>query len=268
METLRLLPDRTARLLEGTRLEGSAEAVSYIVWNLLLILGLFFIVLNNIVYDWTGSLHSSGFHLNTALDNAIPFAPSWAIFYLYLFYPLSAATMVYFAFVKYRLGYALGWALVVINFVSDLIYTVFPVTTDMYRAELLSHPISGNAFATAMYGYFQTDTSFNCFPSLHASVAVICFYAWYRYARGRHSAVITLIALVMGITAVGVMLSTLFVKQHYIVDEIAGLLLAWAAGAWAYGKYGVLPRHTVQDAAQRNRTQQQNSRVSGEEGET
>ncbi len=44
-------------------------------------------MLNTIVYNWTGGLYTSGFHLDTALDSIIPFAPAWAIFYLYLFYP-------------------------------------------------------------------------------------------------------------------------------------------------------------------------------------
>jgi membrane-associated phospholipid phosphatase len=32
------------------------------------------------------------------------------------------------------------------------------------------------------------------------------------------------------IIAAGVILSTLFIKQHYIADEIAGVVLAWAIG--------------------------------------
>jgi membrane-associated phospholipid phosphatase len=30
--------------------------------------------------------------------------------------------------------------------------------------------------------------------------------------------------------AAGVILSTLFIKQHYIADEIAGIALAWVVG--------------------------------------
>ncbi len=239
MKALKNLPGATERLLFGNRSTRSSAA-SHILLNLILILGLFFVVLNNLVYDWTGALYSRGFHLNTPLDNAIPFAPAWAVFYLYLFYPLSALTMAYFAFVEYRQGYALAWSLVVINLVSDLVYIVFPVTTDIYRAQLLAHPIVGNPLATAMYRHFAGDPSFNCFPSLHASVSVICAYAWYRYARSRPTTVTKSIAVLMAAIALGVMLSTLFVKQHYIVDEIAGFALAWAIGAWMYGRRGVI----------------------------
>ena len=210
------------------------EGIAYIVANLFLVLVLFYIVLNTVVYNWTGALYSQGFHLNTALDNAIPFAPAWAIFYLYLFYPLAAITMAYFVFVEYRRGYALAFSLVLINLVADIVYAVFPVTTDIYRAELLAHPMTGNPFATAMYAHFAGDPSFNCFPSLHAAVAVICFYAWYRYARVRRGWLTTAIAVFMLVVAVGVVLSTLFVKQHYIADELAGIALAWGVGRWMF----------------------------------
>jgi membrane-associated phospholipid phosphatase len=211
-----------------------SEGVAYIVANLFLVLVLFYIVLNTIVYNWTGALYTHGFHLNTALDNLIPFAPAWAIFYLYLFYPLSALTMAYFAFVDYRRGYALAFSLVLINLVADIVYLVFPVTTDIYRQELLAHPMTGNAFASAMYAHYATDPSFNCFPSLHASVAVICFYAWYRYARLKPNWITKAIAILMLVVAAGVVLSTLFVKQHYIADEIAGIVLAWVIGRWMF----------------------------------
>jgi len=238
MSSVGRFPDLVATWLFGARRTKFAERAVYIVLNFALILGLFYLLLNTVVYDWTGSLYRQGFHLNTALDNRIPFDPRWAIIYLYVFYPLSAATMAYFAFVEYRDGYALGLALVLINLTADLVYIVFPVTTDIYRAALLAHPLTGNHLASVMYGYFKSDPSFNCFPSLHASVAVICFYAWYRLARRKHSRALAIVAAGMGLVALGVMVSTLFVKQHYIADEIAELLLAWGAGAWAFGRHG------------------------------
>jgi membrane-associated phospholipid phosphatase len=38
----------------------------------------------------------------------------------------------------------------------------------------------------------------------------------------------------MFVVAVGVVFSTLFVKQHYAADEIAGILLAWGVGRWMF----------------------------------
>jgi membrane-associated phospholipid phosphatase len=216
------------------RSSKASEAFAYIAANLFLVLLVFYVILNTIVYDWTGALYTQGFHLNTRLDNLIPFAPVWAIFYLYIFYPMSAVTMAYFAFIEYKKGIALAFSLVLINLVADLVYIVFPVTTDIYRSALLAHPLTGNPFAAAMYAHFAEDPSFNCFPSLHAGVAVICFYAWYRYARAKPNSITRGIAIGMLVVAIGVVLSTLFVKQHYIADEIAGTVLAWGIGRWMF----------------------------------
>ena len=226
------------RAFFGRRRSTASEAVSRIAANLFLVVGVFFILLNTVVYDWTGGLYARGFHLATPLDAAIPFVPEWAIFYLYLFYPLSALTMAWFSLVEYRRGYSLAFSLILINLVADLVYLVFPVTTDLWRQELLAHPMVGNAFASAMYAHFASDPSFNCFPSLHAAVATICWYAWHRYARQQTNAVVRGIAIGMLVVGIGVVLSTLFVKQHYIADEIAGILLAWGIGRWVFGITG------------------------------
>ena len=215
----------------------TSEAVSYIAANLFLVLIVFYILLNTIVYNWTGALFTRGFHLNTALDNLVPFVPEWAIFYLYLFYPVSVLTLAYFVFVEYRKGYALAFSLVLINLIADAVYIVFPVTTDIYRQQLLANPMTGNPFAAAMYAHYATDPSFNCFPSLHAAVSVICFYAWYRYARLKPNRITRGIAIGMLIVAIGVVLSTLFVKQHYIADEVAGIVLAWGIGRWMFDTF-------------------------------
>jgi membrane-associated phospholipid phosphatase len=64
---------------------------------------------------------------------------------------------------------------------------------------------------------------------LHAAVSVICFYTWYRYSKEASHASKAL-AIVTLIISAGVILSTLFIKQHYIADEIAGTLVAWCVG--------------------------------------
>src|SRR5208283_3082856 len=142
------------RIFFGGRSSRASEAVSRIAANLCLFVVVFYLVLNGWVYDWTGALYKTGFHLNTALDNMIPFVPEWAIFYLYLFYPLSALTMAWFALGDYRRGYPLAFSLILINLAADIVYVVFPVTTDIYRQALLSHPLQGNAFASAMYAHY------------------------------------------------------------------------------------------------------------------
>ena len=199
---------------------------------------LFYFLLNNLAYDWTGQLYpaGSGFRLDTTLDAAIPFVPEMIIFYVYLFYPMVIATMLYFAFVEYRKGYALGWSLVAINAIAVVIYVVFPVSTFWHRQNLLANPMVGNFWANQVYNIFDNYTSFNCFPSLHAAVSTICFYAWFRYAEIKRSIATKSVVVLALVIAAGVILSTLFIKQHYIADEIAGVALAWIVGKVLFDK--------------------------------
>jgi membrane-associated phospholipid phosphatase len=215
--------------------------LTYIIGNIILLLLLFFILLDNLAYDWTGQLYpvGSGFRLDTVfggLDNTIPFVPEMVLFYVYMFYPMGILTMLYFSFVEYKKGYALGWSLVLINSVTILIYIVFPVSTYWWRQDLLAHPIVGNFWADQVYSVYARDTSFNCFPSLHAAFSTISFYTWYQYSKTKTTRVTKSVAVIAFLLSAGVILSTLFIKQHYIADEIAGIILAWAIGTTIFNK--------------------------------
>ncbi len=249
------LHDRFQTAFEKTFFHGKSSRKSvyltFVIGNVVLMLVLFYLLLNNFTYDWTGQLYpaGSGFRLDTGLDNAIPFVPQMVIFYVYLFYPLVILTMLYFAFVEYRKGYALGWSLVAINAIAVLIYIVFPVSTYWYRQNLLANPMVGNFWATQVYNVFAGDTSFNCFPSLHAAVSTICFFTWFQYAKikpGKITKAVTVAALVI---AAGVILSALFIKQHYIADEIAGIALAWIIGTVLFNRLWKIPALTKQPSS-------------------
>jgi len=213
--------------------------VTFVIGNVVLMVVLFYFLLNNVAYDWTGQLYpaGSGFRLDSGLDSIIPFVPQMVIFYVYLFYPFTFLTMLYFSFIEYKRGYALGWSLVAINAIAILIYVIFPVSTFWYRQELLAQPMVGNIWADQVYNVFVNDSSFNCFPSLHAAVSTICFFAWFQYAKLKPGKTTKAVAIAALIIAVGVILSTLFIKQHYIADEIAGSVLALLVGKLVFDKF-------------------------------
>ena len=190
---------------------------------------LYSIIFISILYSWTGSLYpeGAGYRLDFLGDNLIPFVPETAIFYVFLFFPMVVITMIYFSFIKEEKGYALGWSIVILNAIATIIYIVFPVSTYWWRQELLANRIEGNFFADIMYFYYARETSFNCFPSLHAGMSVVCFYTWYQYYKIKPNVKTKLVAYIVLFIATGVILSTLFVKQHYIIDEIAGIALAY-----------------------------------------
>jgi len=249
------LHDRFQTAIEKAFFKGKSSRksvyVTFVIGNVILMLVLFYLLLNNFAYDWTGQLYpaGSGFRLETPLDSAIPFVPEMVIFYVYLFYPFVVLTMLYFAFVEYKKGYALGWSLVAINAIAVLIYIVFPVSTYWYRQNLLANPMVGNFWATQVYNVFAGDTSFNCFPSLHAAVSTICFFTWFQYAKIKPGKITKAVAVAALVIAAGVILSALFIKQHCIADEIAGIALAWITGTVLFNRLWKIPALTKQPSS-------------------
>lgn len=222
------------RIFFGGRRTKASEYIAYATGNIVLMVILFFVVLNTIGYDWTGQLYPPGAgyrldFLTGGLEDGIPLVPEFVVFYLYLFYPLAVVTMAFFGLVEYRRGYALGWSLVAINAIALAVYVVFPVSTYWWRQEFLAHPMPG-FWAEQVYAIWGRDTSFNCFPSLHAAVSTTCAYAWHRYRRAKPGRATRVAEAVAVFIAAGVVLSTLFVKQHYIADEVAGVVLALLVG--------------------------------------
>ncbi|OLS14785.1 MAG: hypothetical protein RBG13Loki_1544 [Promethearchaeota archaeon CR_4] len=235
------LREKLKSFFQGQSLSRNIR-IKFVILNAILMLVIFYVVLNKIAYDWTGTMYAegTGFRLDIGLggveafwglDNLIPFVPAMEIFYEYIFYPFVIVTMCFFAFVESKKGVALGWSLVLINLVAVLIYIVFPVSTYWWRDAITHSYVVGTDFWTdQIVKIFNNDPSFNCFPSLHAAVSTICFYAFYRYARitpGKGAKIMAGLSLVF---ATGIILSTMFVKQHYIADEISGIVLAWIVG--------------------------------------
>jgi membrane-associated phospholipid phosphatase len=211
-----------------------SKRVSYWIGNSVVVFGLAVLLTQVLLYRWTGRLYpeGEGYRLDTVfggLDNSIPFVPQMAIVYLYLYYTWKFSTLLYFSFIEHRRGYALGVSLFVIGLLSIVVYIFFPVSVYWWRRELLADPRVGSFWAERMYRYYEMDTSFNCFPSLHASTSTVIVCTWWRYSRDRPVLWTRAVSLGSVLIAVAVVLSTLFVKQHYIADEIAGIVLALLA---------------------------------------
>jgi len=70
---------------------------------------------------------------------------------------------------------------------------------------------------------YSSDPPYNCFPSLHVAHSFVSALSSYRVHRG--------LGIGASICAFVVGLSTLFTRQHYILDVVAGIFLAYVAYA-------------------------------------
>lgn len=159
--------------------------------------------------------------LRTPLDDAIPLVPACMWLYVWVY-----TAMVYPCFVVrcpflFRRA-VLGYAIVVV--VSLLTWVVLPVTSIGLRADVAS--IDTSTFhGWGLKVNYTIDPPFNCFPSLHMSIATLAgLSAW------RARALWGWVALP---PVLGIGVSILTVKQHWLADGIAGALLGLAAYALA-----------------------------------
>ena len=152
-----------------------------------------------------------------ALDYRIPQQPVWVLVYgsLYLFLIMLPVFVVRQEDLIRRTvrAYLAVWITAYICFV--LYPTVAPRADD---------EVPGTGFLVwglkALYG---SDHPYNCFPSLHVAHSFVSALSTYRV--NRH------LGIFASVCAFFVGLSTLFTRQHYILDVVAGIFLAFVAYA-------------------------------------
>jgi membrane-associated phospholipid phosphatase len=150
-----------------------------------------------------------------ALDRALPLVPAWSLVYgaLYFFLILLPIFVVRQDDLLRRTvhAYLLIWI------------TAYAFFFVLYPTEAPRPPqIVGEGFAAwGLRALYSSDPPYNCFPSLHVAHSFVSALATHRVNRG--------VGILATICASLVALSTLFTKQHYVVDVIAGVVLALVA---------------------------------------
>lgn len=162
------------------------------------------------------------------VDDKIPFVPFFIVFYV-LWFPnvILPAFLLYFtdtaAFKRYAYYVIISFSL------SMTICMFFPNGQDL-RPVL---PQNGDFFTSWVGLIYSADTNTNVLPSMHVVGCVGTTLAlWdsrHRSARTRRCFVPLLLLQFL------ICISTLFVKQHSVLDLAAGLVLGVAVGAVVYG---------------------------------
>ena len=149
----------------------------------------------------------------TWIDRAVPFLPGTVWIYIseYAFFPL-----IYFTCQDITNQNKYIYSFFALQAVSILIFWVWPTT---YPREAFPLPDTLDAITHFTFATLrQTDSPANCCPSLHVSGVYLSVFIFLDERREQLPFYFlwgTLIAL-----------STLTTKQHYVVDVIAGFLLA------------------------------------------
>jgi membrane-associated phospholipid phosphatase len=177
----------------------------------------------SILYPLAQSAASGSRSLAIGLDAAIPFIPGFILFY-HLGYILPALP----AFVlreRREIRAALA-AFAGVLFVSVAVFLLFPAVVER-------PPLAGEGvFARILAFQYAVDAPYNTFPSLHVSLASLGYLIVLSTRRSLGAMLLP--------AYLAVLVSPLFVKQHYIMDVVGGLLLA-GVGFFAYRQLASAP---------------------------
>ncbi len=175
--------------------------------------------LNMIVYSGAMSICAGWKHydLTTSLDRMVPLVPWWMYIYFgcYLFWVVNYIMVARIHKDDPSKFYRFVTTDMMSRVICGLFFFLMPTTN--VRPEVV-----GTTFADDLLRFlYQIDQPANLFPSIHCLVSWMCYIgirgnkkvpAWYR----GFSCIFALL----------VVISTQTTKQHYIVDAVAGLLIA------------------------------------------
>ena len=176
-----------------------------LVWLLIL-------PLININYVISNTLFQSGKNLALSLDKEIPFVSLFVFPYVYWYIFIIVGLI--FLLSKDRKEYLRALMAIYIGMcICFAFYYLYPVEISRPVVENNTIP---NKIVNIIY---KNDRPFNCFPSIH----VLNTYIIMRFTKIKDNKYWFYYTNIIGIL---IILSTLFIKQHFILDGVVAIILA------------------------------------------
>ena len=152
------------------------------------------------------------YDVSLCFEKDIPFVPSMIISYSLVFVLIAVLFLMIDNMPDF---WNICVRFLIMTLICFAIFIVYPVRMN-FRPEI---PASGDWICAMVGFYFWLDKPYNLFPSMHLSASF--FAAFYCMRKRPVLGWITMgIALMVGISVV-------LLKQHYILDVVAGFLVAW-----------------------------------------
>ena len=158
------------------------------------------------------------------IDDMIPVVPVFIVIYVYSFIfwicgPIAVSITRKKNFVNFCVYMLLAY------FVGFLFFAFVPTYMDRVAEGLMKVGENKDIFSKLLFTIYQADggeMAFNLMPSYHCLISACCYFGVRKQeeiSRGfqNYSLIMTVL----------ICISTLFTKQHYIIDVVLGLLIAW-----------------------------------------
>lgn len=167
--------------------------------------------------------------IHTTIDDKIPFCEYFIIPYL-LWFLFVAVTITYMIFFHktWKEYYQLMITLVIGMTTFLVVSLIFPNGQDLRPV------LSGDSiFIEAVRFIYHSDTPTNVLPSIHVFNSLACCMAILKNQRKKYKRSTDIFTIVLTIL---IIMSTMFLKQHSVIDVMLAALLYTACYRVVYGK--------------------------------
>ncbi len=194
-----------------------------------LILIAFFYIFMSAFYAFSSAFSTNTHQIAMSIDEKIPFIRYFIIpYYTYYFMPVLILYMVArIDPVKFKKGILSMFLVDTIANIIFLSYNVSIVRPDFIDINMRITDVSGfDSFMDYMIAIiYRVDKSASCcFPSLHAAIGTLVVILSVSFQKEKR---LPVFLSVLGIlSGLGCILATFFIKQHYFIDSVAGVILS------------------------------------------
>lgn len=164
------------------------------------------------IYFVLNTMTTKAYDITIYLDKLIPFN-EWFVLPYVFWYVYTFGLLLLFAYYDYKAYFRLLFTIVTGVLICYFIYYLFPTTVP--RPEI----IPDNILKKMVMIIYNNDKPFNCFPSIHILDTYLIGLYLFKYGTSVKIKILT-----AGISA-SIFLSTLFIKQHSILDIAAAVTL-------------------------------------------
>ena len=158
--------------------------------------------------------------VHTALDDRIPFIEAFVVPY-YIWFIYVIATLIFLFFQRGAEDFYRALFFMVIGMTFFLVFSTLIPTYQPLRPEVMPRD---NIFTRTILRLYATDTPTNVFPSIHVYNSLACMIALNKTkALDGHR----VIRIISSLLSVSIVLSTMFIKQHSVIDVAGAFILAF-----------------------------------------
>ncbi|MBU3840996.1 MAG: phosphatase PAP2 family protein [Candidatus Ruminococcus intestinipullorum] len=172
------------------------------------------------------TIHSEFHVIHAEIDDKIPFIEYFIIPY-FLWFVFVLAVFLYFFFTNIEEFYKLAKLSFIGMTLFLLISTIFPNGVELRPIEFTRD----NIFIDMVKFLYRADTPTNVFPSLHVFNSVAASIAIYESQELKKHRYICIGAYIL---TGFIILATMFLKQHSVIDVIGGLLMSYVLYQFIY----------------------------------